>query len=291
MPLVSILMTAYNRELYIAKAIESVLNSSFKDFELIIVDDFSTDSTVAVAKKYEAIDSRIQVFINAENLGDYANRNKAASLAKGIYLKYVDSDDIIYKHSLTIMVESMEAEPDAALGISFLIINDEKPYPIYYTAPEATRQEFLSKGFLGAGPSTAIIRRSCFEALGGFSGKPYVGDQELWLKLTAVYPVLKLQPALVWCRDHAVQEKKNEQRDISIMDVRYKLTLEALNNSSQFFSNKEFDFAISRLKRNHARKILKMLLNIQSLKQGMILFKMSELSFIELLQGFKPYLK
>ena len=74
--LVSVLMTSFNREKYIAEAIESVLASTYKDFELIIVDDCSKDNTVGIAKKYEELDSRVKVYINEVNLGDYPNRNK-----------------------------------------------------------------------------------------------------------------------------------------------------------------------------------------------------------------------
>src|ERR1017187_1015293 len=117
-PLVSVLMTAYNREKYIGEAIESVLASSYADFELIIVDDCSTDSTVAIARSYEARDKRIKVFVNEKNLGDYVNRNEAAKFGSGKYLKYVDSDDLIYPYGLDVMVKAMEQFPDAALGIT-----------------------------------------------------------------------------------------------------------------------------------------------------------------------------
>ncbi|MBN2662839.1 MAG: glycosyltransferase family 2 protein, partial [Bacteroidales bacterium] len=95
-PFVSVLMTAYNREKYIAEAIESVIASTYQNWELIIVDDGSKDKTVEIAKQYEAKDPRIKVYINEKNLGDYPNRNKAASYAKGKYLKFVDADDLIY---------------------------------------------------------------------------------------------------------------------------------------------------------------------------------------------------
>ena len=90
-PLVSVLMTAYNREKYIAEAIESVLASTYSNLELIIVDDCSKDNTLQIATNYQAKDDRIKVYKNEKNLGDYPNRNKAASYAKGKYLKYVDS--------------------------------------------------------------------------------------------------------------------------------------------------------------------------------------------------------
>src|SRR3954447_2239406 len=104
-PLVSILMTAFNREKYIGEAIQSVLDSSYTNLELIIVDDNSTDRTVEIARSYQKKDVRIKVFINERQLGDYPNRNKAASYATGKYIKYVDSDDYIYPRGLEMMVE------------------------------------------------------------------------------------------------------------------------------------------------------------------------------------------
>src|SRR5690606_2521559 len=97
-PLVSVLMTVYNREKYIAEAIKSVLASTYQNWELIIVDDQSMDNSVAIAQSFAQKDPRIQVHVNKENLGDYPNRNRAASYAKGKYLKYVDSDDLIYPY-------------------------------------------------------------------------------------------------------------------------------------------------------------------------------------------------
>ena len=87
--LVSVLMTSYNREKYIAEAIESVLASSYTNFELIIVDDHSADNSFTIAKEFEKKDSRVRVFKNEKNLGDYPNRKYAASLATGKYLKFV----------------------------------------------------------------------------------------------------------------------------------------------------------------------------------------------------------
>ena len=118
-PLVSVLMTAYNRKKYIAEAIESVLASTFQDFELIIVDDCSRDHTVEIVRLYTS-DPRLQVHVNEKNLGDYPNRNRAASLAKGQYLKYVDSDDYIYPRGLQIMVEMFEPFTQAAVGFCSL---------------------------------------------------------------------------------------------------------------------------------------------------------------------------
>ena len=110
-PLVSVLMTSFNREKYIAISIKSVLDSSFKDFELIILDDGSTDNTLKIANSFAELDNRIRVYRNEKNLGDYPNRNKVASYAVGKYLKYIDSDDLIYPWGLELMVKMMEDHP------------------------------------------------------------------------------------------------------------------------------------------------------------------------------------
>jgi glycosyltransferase involved in cell wall biosynthesis len=99
-PTVSVLMTAYNRERYIASSIDSVLAQTFDDFELVIVDDGSSDGTVEIARRFARQDRRVRVEVNDRNLGDYPNRNRAAALARGTLLKYHDSDDLLYPHCL-----------------------------------------------------------------------------------------------------------------------------------------------------------------------------------------------
>src|SRR6186713_1635409 len=103
-PLVSVLMTSYNREKYISDAIESVLASTYVNFEVIVVDDCSKDRTVELARSYAERDSRIKIYENEKNLGDYPNRNRAATYAKGKYLKYIDADDYIYPWGLELLI-------------------------------------------------------------------------------------------------------------------------------------------------------------------------------------------
>ena len=206
-PLVSVLMTSYNREKYIAMAIEDVLASSFTDFELIIVDDRSADRTVEIAAAYREKDPRIRLYVNEQNLGDYNNRNKAASYARGKYLKYFDSDDRLYVHSLDVMVRAMEPFPEAALGFSFSGVQvDAAPFPIVYKPEEAYNNHFFKGGFFYQGPGGTMIRRDKFEAVGGFSGTRYIGDTELWMKLAQEYPVVLFHPSLIWWRRHEGQE-------------------------------------------------------------------------------------
>src|SRR5258706_11542994 len=135
-PLVSILMTVYNREKYIASAIESVIQLQYNNWELIICDDCSIDNSMAIAKQYEGKDKRIRVYKNEVNLGDYPNRNRAASFAKGKYIKFLDSDDLIYPHGLDVMVNAMEQFTEAAFALSHTRPEDIKPYPFMLTPHE-----------------------------------------------------------------------------------------------------------------------------------------------------------
>ncbi len=219
-------MTAYNRERYIAEAIESVLRSSYDELELIVVDDGSSDGTRAVAERYAAIDRRARVYVNDVNLGDYPNRNRAASYARGVYLKYVDSDDVLYPHAIAVMAACMDAHPDAGFGLSELP-HPAGPNPRRLTPTESYREHFFGQDLFGRAPGSAIIRRSAFEAVGGFSGRRQVGDHELWLTLARQYPLATMPTDLVWDRQHAAQEQRYDPPGRKLA-MHHEVELEAL---------------------------------------------------------------
>ena len=214
-PLVSVLMTSYNREKYIAEAIESVLASAYTNFELIIVDDCSKDDTLSIAKKYEKKNHNVKVYLNEKNLGDYPNRNKAAFYSKGKYLKYLDSDDVMYPHCLEIMVSAMEQFPEAGFGLSAIDMNMSSA-PICLFPQNAYTEHFEGKGHFYRAPGSSIINKEAFHAVGGFSGIRQVGDFEFWLKIGCYYPLVKLPVDLYWSRSHKDQERnvhnKNEKK-------------------------------------------------------------------------------
>jgi glycosyltransferase involved in cell wall biosynthesis len=200
-------MTAFNREEFIANAIESVLASSLEQFELIVVDDASSDGTLSVAKRYQQRDSRVKVWSNATNLGDYPNRNKAASYASGTYIKFLDSDDVIYSHGLAAMVSCMERFPQSGFGLS-AVPDTNEPYPQLVSPHDAYLEHYFRNDLLARAPGSSIIRRFAFESVGGFSGTRQVGDHELWLTLASRFPLVKMPTDLVWDRQHAAQEKR-----------------------------------------------------------------------------------
>jgi glycosyltransferase involved in cell wall biosynthesis len=206
-PLVSVLTTVYNRAKYLDECIESILNSRFEAFELIIVDDGSTDGSQDIAKRWASKDQRIRFFQNQSNLGDYKNRNRAAALANGKYLKYVDADDMIGPYLLNLMVESMEEFPESVAG--FFEGNLWKPRVI----PKSRAiHEFYSgqNNLFHRSPLMVIIRKNSFEAVGGFSGRAYLGDFELWHKLALHGPIILL-PGLARYRTHPDQQSESNR--------------------------------------------------------------------------------
>jgi glycosyltransferase involved in cell wall biosynthesis len=228
-PLVSVLITAYNRETYIADAIESVLKSIFIEFELIVVDDCSSDRTFEISKSYEKKDSRVSVYQNEKNLGDYPNRNKAASYSRGKYIKYLDSDDVMYPHCLFVMVTAMEQFPEAGFGLSST--GDRKvPYPIVISPQAAYLEHFYGFGHFNRAPGSAIILKSAFDSVGGFSGKRMIGDYEMWFKLGRYYSLVKFPIDLYWARAHESQESKSDYA-LDYAYLRENVFIEALNHS------------------------------------------------------------
>lgn len=219
-PVVSVLMTAYNREAYIGQAIESVLASDFEDFELIVVDDGSRDRTIEVARSYEANDARVRVYQNERNLGDYPNRNKAAGYARGAFLKYVDSDDLIYPWGLRILVSCMGRFPEAAYGLCSLDQDDTRPYPFVLSPTEAYERHYFGPYLFHKSPLSSIIRRRDFQLAGGFSGRRMTGDVELWHRLSARSPVVLMPGGLVWYREHPHGEMEFTRNDHS-MQLKY----------------------------------------------------------------------
>ena len=165
-PLVSVLMTAYNREVYIIDAIESVLASTYKNFELIIVDDCSADKTVSIAGEYKMKDNRVRVYLNKDNLGDYPNRNRAASLANGQLLMYVDSDDTIVPNAIEYVVEQFKRFPNTKYATIYHY-DDIKDSQVL-TSEGAIKLHFYKHPFLHMGPGGTVITREFFEKLGGF---------------------------------------------------------------------------------------------------------------------------
>ncbi len=285
-------MTCYNREDYIAEAIESVLASTYSNFELIISDDCSVDKTVEIATAYQQKDHRIHFFQNEKNLGDYFNRNKAASYAKGKYIKYLDSDDKIAADGLEKMVSAMETFPQAALGI--MQYDGEQNikttlYPVCITPEQAYLQHYDGYGILRYGPTATIIKRQIFFELNCFGTSRFLGDTEFWLKLASMYPIVKIEPGVVWWRVHEGQEYDVGHKQHAYLRQSFPIFIRSLKAAGCPLKQTDVQRIIARLKWKHARDILRLAF---VKKQPALAFKIlreSGLGPIDFMKGLLPY--
>ena len=259
-PLVSVLMTIYNKEKYLSEAIRSVLDSSFNDFELLLVDDGSVDGSRKIMQEFAAMDSRIRFHFNEQNLGDYHNRNLAASLARGKYIKYLDADDVLYPWTLKVMSEHMERHPMAAYGLDSLEPDLLTPFPLLLDPQQTYNRHYFTAPVFHKAPSSSIIRRDLFFEEGGFSGKRFVGDLEFWMKLSRKHFVLLMPQGMVWARSHEGQESKLIWNDSNIV-FQYLLTeLAALKHDDCPMARESGSVFIKRVERAMARSAFRSLL-------------------------------
>lgn len=285
-PMVSVLITVYNREKYVATAIESVLAQTYRNFELIITDDCSRDPSLQIAQRYQA-DRRVKVYRNERNLGDYANRNRAASLAKGKYLKYVDADDLIYPHCLETMVHAMEMFPQAGFGISSSVPGVLSPAML--SPRETYLYDYGGGGLLDAGPLSTIVRRADFEAIGRFNEARHTSDGLCWLTMARRHGVAIIAPGLYWWRLHDEQESIFEKRSAAaIAEVsgrRFRFAMEALWAEDCPLSIQERKAFAQKWHAYYGRSVINAMLHMK-LDLARRLVKEAGLSFSAVLKAF-----
>ena len=115
MPLISVVMPTYNSIRFIRESIESILNQTFVDFELIIIDDGSTDGSSEIIADYKKYDNRIYVCTNPKNLGIVASLNRGLSCARGQYIARMDSDDISYPTRFQKQIDFLDKYSDVGI--------------------------------------------------------------------------------------------------------------------------------------------------------------------------------
>ena len=260
-PKVSILTTIYNREAFLEDCIRSVQRSHFQDYEHILVDDGSTDASIEIAHRLAEQDERIQLHLNESNLGDYPNRNKAASLARGQYIKYLDADDMLGRWMLDIMVDAMDTHPECALGL--IDYADDAFHTAQPLAPKEAYEAYYSgkMDIFNRSPLGAIIRKDAFDSLGGFSGQRMIGDFEMWHIISRSHPIVAIPYTLSFYRRHGDSETATWQSDPT-WPLRYtKMSIDQLNAEFCPLPTAEKEAALRRFERIAARSILLALKN------------------------------
>ena len=206
MPRVSVVIPTYNRRDYVQAAIDSVLAQTVTDYEVIVVDDGSTDRTGdALSARYG---ERIR-YVWQKNQGESRARNKGIDLARGEYVAFLDSDDLWLPQKLARQVTVLEAKPDMVLVFASFGEIDERGAPLANPLPEERIRVDLElpslclHNMVGS-PSNVMVRTEALKQVGGFDAAIQYGeDRELWLRLRLQGPFAYIDEPLASIRHHA----------------------------------------------------------------------------------------
>ncbi len=231
-PKVSVCIPVYNREDFIAEAIESVLQQTFTDFELIITDNCSTDNTPEVIKSYAAKDNRVKYFKNESNLGVCSNGNRGILLSKGEYIKFLFSDDKLAPQCLEIFVEKMDKHHNVSLITSFTQcigdsdqIRDTSFFPgTGQLNGKVCQKDLLVNGNWAGSPSSVMFRRKDLHiGLVNHMWRYWVGDLDLWMRLLGIGDAYVVPHILSFLRIHEKQESSLHAVDFRLIKERLML--------------------------------------------------------------------
>ena len=230
-PLVSVTMVVCDVDCFLAEAIESILAQTVREFEFIIVDFGSTDTSKSIISKYAAIDSRIRSR-EIPHCGLAEARN-AACLAHGKYIAIMDADDVCLPERLAWQVDFMEAHPEVGVvGGAVECIDAAGRVLTTWSNPTENRmiQLALNERCLLRQP-TALIRRDAFVALGGYRA-PFAQaeDYDLWLRIAERYQLANLEQVVLRYRFHPSQVSVSKRSQQSLCALAAKVAATSRRN-------------------------------------------------------------
>ncbi len=213
---VSIIIPTYNDAIHIENAIKSIFNQSFKDFEVILIDDGSTDNTKDVLESY--IKSNSIIYLYQNNKRQSFAKNNGISIARGEYIAFLDSDDEwIDKDKLKIQVEFLDKNPEYILvGTNGIVIDENKNKIMDYTVPETDL--LIRKSILLKNPfiqSSVVIRKDILNKAGLFLVTEHINaeDYNLWLRVGLLGKLYNLKNPMTMYMvregNHSLNNKKN----------------------------------------------------------------------------------
>lgn len=197
-------MSVYNGEKYLSEAIESILNQTFKDFEFLIINDGSTDSSREIILSYD--DYRIKLIENDNNIGLTKSLNKGVDIACGKYIARMDADDISMPERLEKQVDFMENHEDIAVCGSWFSVIDDKGNILSEVKTQINHEFLFFELFFKnpIGHATTIMRKSVIEHIGRYD-PDYVVTQDyyLWFRIIeSGYKIHNIDRVLIYYRKH-----------------------------------------------------------------------------------------
>ncbi|RAM50281.1 MAG: glycosyltransferase family 2 protein [Hapalosiphonaceae cyanobacterium JJU2] len=219
MPKVSVVIPAYNAMLFLPETLESVLQQTFTDFEVFIVNDGSSDNIVEWAS--DIGDSRVKL-ISQANQRVSAARNTGIAHAQGEYIAFLDADDLWEPTKLEKQVRCLDEKPEVGLVYTWTLLVDKENNPtgrIFASHLEGNIwNELLVNDPIASG-SSAMVRRICFDTVGLFDRDlAYAPDLDMWVRIALRYPVAVVKEPLLRYRQLPNSFSRNRQG--MIKDIR-----------------------------------------------------------------------
>lgn len=200
MPTVSIVLPTYNGAKYLSESLDSVLAQTFTDWELIAVDDCSTDNTLSILREYEKKDERIRVIHNEVNKKLPESLNVGFREAAGKYLTWTSDDNRYHLNALATLKNFLDTHLDVALVYATMTLMDESGTNIRVFNPDADSKKLLLSNIIGA---CFMYRREVLQTIGEYDTDLFcVEDWDYWLRIAAKYNIHHLPQVLYDYRQH-----------------------------------------------------------------------------------------
>lgn len=213
MPKISVIMPVYNAEKYLRDAIDSILCQTFTDFEFIIIDDGSSDTSANIVLSYD--DSRIHFFINERNMGVAATLNRALGLSTGEYVARMDSDDISLPDRLKKQLEYLELNRQVGICGSCILAFDSETERLF---PYPEKNEQIQADLLFNPPfahPSVMMRGDAARRLKYDLSYEKAEDYDLWYRFLKEYKGYNIQQPLLRYRHHNLQVTKQNKREMN----------------------------------------------------------------------------
>jgi len=253
-PLVSVIIPTYNRAKLLPRAIKSVLGQTYKNIELVIVDDCSTDDTRAVIKNFSQNDKRIKYLFHKKNKGAAAARNTGIKASGGKYIAFQDSDDKWIHDKLEKQMEIFNNFPNRNFVVytSFLKIGKEEASYFPYCRDVKKKNgmlfdELLIRNFIGF--PTILLKKECLENVGLLDESfPRNQDWELFLRLSKIYPFKFVDEPLVLSFDTPGSISSKPELFIQARKLILKKYESDIKKNKAIWAKHEHDLGIHELK-------------------------------------------
>jgi glycosyltransferase involved in cell wall biosynthesis len=243
-PELSVLMSVYNDSKYVGKAIESILNQSYTDFEFIIINDGSTDDSLAVINQYACHDIRIKI-INQENIGLTRSLNKGIKTSTGKYIARMDSDDISHPDRLQKQMQFLHNNTDYALVGSNVVKIDTNGCDISINKSKYHHKDIVttlkSRNCFAHG--SVVLNKSLLERELKYDEQfKYAQDYKLWTEIASKHKVANLKNALYKLRIHdkSISSRNVEQQSMyaGVVAYEFQTGIKIKDVNSEVDSNK-----------------------------------------------------